>query len=67
MANTKFTIELNDKQQKIFDKWQGHIKALYGEVGQLTWSISFNGIGESITVYSEQARAKIDLTDIDSW
>jgi hypothetical protein len=33
----------------------------------LTWSITPNGIGTGIEVYSHNARVKIDLTDVDSW
>jgi hypothetical protein len=67
MANTVITLELSNKQQKKFDKWCTHIKAIYGEIGLLTWSITPNGIGEGIEVYSHTARVKIDLTDVDSW
>lgn len=68
MANRKvITVELNDKQQKRFDKWCSHLKAIYGEIGLLTWSITPNGIGEGIEVYSHNARVKLDLTDVDSW
>jgi hypothetical protein len=67
MANKVITLELNNKQQKRFDKWCSHIKALYGEIGLLTWSITPNGVGEGIEVFSHQAKVKIDLTDVDSW
>ena len=68
MSNRKvITVELNEKQQKRLDKWCAHIKALYGEIGLLTWSITPNGIGDGIEVYSHNARVKIDLTDVDSW
>ena len=67
MANKVITLELSNKQQKKFDKWCTHIKAIYGEIGLLTWSITPNGIGEGIEVYSHAARVKIDLTDVDSW
>jgi hypothetical protein len=67
MANKVITLELSNKQQKKFDKWCTHIKAIYGEIGLLTWSITPNGIGEGIEVYSHTARVKIDLTDVDSW
>ena len=61
------TVELNDKQQKMFDDWKSHIKVLYGEYGLLTWKITPNGIGEEIVVYSHRANVELDLTDIDSW
>jgi hypothetical protein len=67
MANKVITLELNDKQQQLFDEWCSHLTALYGEIGLLTWNITPNGIGNGIEVYSHQARLKIDLTDVDSW
>jgi len=67
MANTQITIELNDKQQKKFDKWLSHIKAIYSEVGLLTWKCTPNGIGSELRVFSHLTRTEIDLTDVDSW
>ncbi len=61
------TIELNDKQQIMFDEWKSHIKALYGEYGLFTWKVTPNGIGDEIVVYSHSAKIELDLTDIDSW
>jgi hypothetical protein len=43
--NFEIHIILNDKQQNQFDEWKSHIKALYGEYGLFTWTISYNGIG----------------------
>lgn len=65
--NKVISVELNDKQQKQFDEWCNHLKALYGEVGLLTWKISPTGIGESIVVYSHNAKVEFDLTDVSSW
>jgi hypothetical protein len=65
--NKVISVELNDKQQKQFDEWCGHLKALYGEVGSLTWKISPTGIGEGIVVYSHNAKVEFDLTDVSSW
>jgi hypothetical protein len=65
--NTAISFQLNNKQQKLFDTWKGHLKALYGECGSLTWKISPTGIGSAITVYSELAKVELDLTDVDSW
>lgn len=67
MSNKRVAFELNDKQQKKYEEWIAHIRAIHGKVGNLTWCWSTNGIGDSITVYSETARAELDLTDIDSW
>jgi len=65
--NFEIHITLNDKQQSQFDEWKSHIKALYGEYGLFTWTISYNGIGPVITVFSELAKVSLDLTDSDSW
>ena len=65
--NYTISIELNDKQQKQYEEWKSHIKALYGEYGLFTWTISPTGIGCGITVFSELAKVELDLTDVDSW
>jgi hypothetical protein len=65
--NTTISFQLNNKQQKMFDTWKGHLKALYGECGSLTWKITPTGIGSAISVYSDLAKIEFDLTDVDSW
>lgn len=65
--NTLIHEELNDKQEKKFRTWLSHIKALYGEYGTITWTITPTGIGSSIKVYSHSAKVELDLTDVDSW
>jgi hypothetical protein len=60
-------ISLSPLQNEQFEEWKSHLVALYGEVGLLTWKITPNGIGESISVYSHKADVELDLTDIDSW
>lgn len=65
--NTEICVRLNDEQQKDFDRWKDHIKALYGEYGTFTWKITPTGIGNEITVYSHRAQVELVLTDIDSW
>lgn len=65
--NFSFTVQLNDKQQSLFEDWKIHIKALYGEVGGLTWTYEQGSIGETIKVFSVKAKVELDLTDIDSW
>ena len=67
MANIKITIELNDKQQAQYDEWCANIKKLYGKVGNMTWSVSDCGIGETIKVYNDLTKLTLDLTDLDSW
>jgi hypothetical protein len=65
--NTVIHAELNDKQQKMYDTWIGHIKAIYGEYGQFTWKITHTGIGICISVYSDLTKTELELTDVDSW
>lgn len=68
--NTRKTViheELNEKQQKMYDEWLSHIKAIYGEYGHFTWKITPNGIASEVILYSHKANAELDLTDVDSW
>lgn len=68
MSNKVISIELNDKQQKKFEAWGKHLKEIFGEWGNLTWTVSSCGIGDSITVTSSNApKHPLDLTDVDSW
>lgn len=67
MGNKIVRVELNDKQQKMFEEWCGHIKALRGEIGTLTWKVTQHEIGDTIKVFSESLKLELDLTDIDSW
>jgi len=67
MANTVIHYELTDAQQKKYDEWASHIKALYGQYGTFTWSITSYGIGDGIKVYSDLAKTELDLTDVGSW
>ena len=61
-------IELNSKQQKQYEDWCQHLKVIFGEVGTLTWTVWSNGIGDTITVTTNNApNNPLDLTDIDSW
>ena len=62
------SIELNQKQQKQYEEWCQHLKAIFGEIGTLTWTVSSNGIGDTITVTSaNDPNNPLDLTDVDSW
>lgn len=61
-------VELNTKQMKKYTEWCNDLRKVFGEVGQLTWTISTNGIGESVNVTSINApNHPLDLTDIESW
>jgi hypothetical protein len=67
MGNTRIVIELNDMQQAQYEDWCATIKKLYGKIGNMTWSVSDCGIGETIKVYNDLTKLTLDLTDIDSW
>lgn len=60
-----FTIEPD--QVKKLKKWQGHIKAVYGEYGDYEYRFTSNGIGQIVSVYSELAKVELDLTDVSTW
>lgn len=59
--------ELSDKQQKMYDEWIYHIKAIHGDYGSFTWKITPTGIGSGIVVYSHLTKTELDITDVDSW
>ena len=67
MGNTRIVIELDNSQQESYDEWCATIKKLYGKVGNMTWSVSDCGIGQTIKVYNDLTNLTLDLTDIDSW
>jgi hypothetical protein len=67
MRKTVIHEELNDEQQKMYDEWLSHIKAIYGEYGTFTWKITPTGIGNGIVVYSHHTKTELDLTYVDSW
>ena len=67
MRKTVIHEELNEEQQKMYDEWLSHIKAIYGEYGLFTWKITPNGLNSGIVVYSHKTKTELNLTDIDSW
>lgn len=67
MSNTTINISLNDKQEAKYQEWSRAIKIIYGEFGKFEWTISSNGLGYNISVYSVLANRILDLTDIDEW
>jgi|LakMenEpi03Aug12_release.lakeMendotaPanAssembly.Ray.scaffolds.fasta_scaffold626337_2 hypothetical protein len=60
-----FTIDPD--QVKKLKKWQGHIKAVYGEYGDYEYRFTSSGIGPIVIVYSELAKVELDLTDVSTW
>jgi hypothetical protein len=67
MTNIKIIIELNDKQQAMYDEWAAAIKVIHGKYGNMTWSVSDCGIGQTIKVYNELVNRELNLTDVESW
>jgi hypothetical protein len=68
MTHKILIVELNDNQYEKYKQWCTDLRKIFGEVGQLTWSISSNGIADTISVVSSHApNHPLDLTDVDSW
>lgn len=57
--------KLSRTQEEKLNKWKEHIKALYGQYGTFTYSFTPNGIGCGVEVYSQLAKVKIDLTEVE--
>ena len=56
-----FEMSLTQKQK--LDDWQDAIKKVYGQKGNYQYIFTPNGIGYSISVYSELANYELDLTE----
>ena len=63
----KTAFSLSESQQNKLDEWKGHIKAVFGEYGDYEFIFKPNGIGMSVSVYSELADRELDLTEIENW
>lgn len=63
----EITFTLDKDQVKKLEEWKSHIKGVFGECGNFTYTFKPTGIGEVVEVYSELAKVSIDLTDIDKW
>lgn len=67
MGNLKISIELDDRQQSEYDDWCSTIKKLYGKYGNMTWSVSDCGIGQTIKVYNDLTKLTLNLTHPEDW
>ena len=65
--NFSISYQLTDNQQAVFDDWSAAIKKIYGERGHFKWTISPNGVGTGIEVWSSLAKTRLDLTDVVDW
>jgi len=61
------TYGLTISQVKKLDEWKSHIKAIYGEYGDYSFTFTPTGIGTGVEVYSELANVSLDLTEIENW
>lgn len=59
--------EMSKTQIKKLEDWQEAINKVYGRTGDFEFTFKPNGIGYSITVYSELAKFELDLTEIENW
>jgi hypothetical protein len=59
--------EMSKTQIKKLEDWQEAINKVYGRTGDFEFTFKPNGIGYSITVYSELANFELDLTEIENW
>ena len=61
------TFTLDRKEVEKINEWKEHIKEVFGEFGEFTYSFTPNGIGTTIKVYSVIADVEKDFTDVSSW
>ena len=59
--------EMSETQQTKLEEWQEAIAKVYGKKGSYEFTFRPNGIGYTITVYSELADFELDLTEIENW
>jgi len=59
--------EMTDTQIKKLEEWQEAIGKVYGREGNFEFTFKPNGIGYSISVYSDLEDFELDLTEIENW
>ena len=59
--------EMSETQIQKLEEWQEAISKVYGIKGEFEFTFKPNGIGYSISVYSELANFDLDLTEIENW
>lgn len=59
--------EMTQTQKNRLTEWQEAIEKVYGKKGNFQYTFKPNGIGYSISVYSELADFELDLTEIENW
>ena len=61
------TFSLTATQEEKFNIWKEHIKDIFNEYGEFTFSFTSYGIGDSVTVYSTLLKSALELTEIENW
>jgi hypothetical protein len=59
--------EMTQTQKSRLTEWQEAIEKVYGKQGKFQYIFKPNGIGYSISVYSELADFELDLTETENW
>lgn len=59
--------EMSETQKQKLHEWQEAIGKVYGKKGDYEYTFRPNGIGYTITVYSELADFELDLSEIENW
>jgi hypothetical protein len=59
--------EMSETQQLKLEEWQEAIGKVYGRKGDFEFTFKPNGMGYSISVYSELANFELDLNENENW
>jgi hypothetical protein len=59
--------EMSETQQLKLEEWQEAIGKVYGKKGDFEFTFKPNGMGYSISVYSELANFELDLNENENW
>lgn len=59
--------EMSETQKQKLEDWQEAIQKVYGNKGDYQYTFKPNGIGYTISVFSELANFELDLTEPENW
>ena len=60
-------LELNEWEKESLEKWKTAILEIYGESGDIHFTVNVGPVGTSVIAHSTIANATKDITDYDSW
>ena len=60
-------LELNGVEEKSLKKWKAAIDEICGESGDISFTVTYTGIGTKIIAHSTKISNSKDITDYDSW